>query len=302
MRIFHLVEAESLWALSQRGAVNLPQVKELQDRLRAAGHDPGPSDGWYGKSTANAVKAYQEANGLTVDGDAGPQTLASLGMAGANTTPPAETPPAETPPAPSARQPASEPEPAPTQTGPAPNREEEPSPVAGEPERVERAASRGGEQLARLVVAGLLGYGLYRLARNRGDNPPPLGSNPTPVIPGTPPPAPVSPRGNLRQGSTSREAQIAVQSVSQNEFELTDWGSYERGSSTTMRLELNPRGQLAAGYDRLSSDYSQRREYESYVSRYIRRQVRLIPGNIARLNVSIYHRGRILDLFETYLG
>ena len=288
MRIFHLVEAESLWALSQRGAVNLPQVKELQDRLRAAGHDPGPSDGWYGKSTANAVKAYQEANGLTVDGDAGPATLAKLGMS-SNTTEPSST-----------QQPA--PRSDTTEPAPAPNREEEPSPVAGEPERVERAASRGGEQLARLVVAGLLGYGLYRLARNRGDNPPPLGSNPTPVIPGTPPPAPVSPRGNLRQGSTSREAQIAVQSVSQNEFELTDWGSYERGSSTTMRLELNPRGQLAAGYDRLSSDYSQRREYESYVSRYIRRQVRLIPGNIARLNVSIYHRGRILDLFETYLG
>ena len=48
MRIYNLVEAESLWALSQRGAVNLPQVKELQDKLRAAGHDPGPSDGWYG--------------------------------------------------------------------------------------------------------------------------------------------------------------------------------------------------------------------------------------------------------------
>lgn len=116
MKMYHLVEAESLWALSQRGAVNLPQVKELQDKLRAAGHDPGASDGWYGKKTAAAVRAYQEANGLTVDGDAGPQTLGKLGMGGANNTRPRETPPEETPPAPAPRQPASEPpdEPAPT--------------------------------------------------------------------------------------------------------------------------------------------------------------------------------------------
>lgn len=111
MRIFHLVEAESLWALSQRGGVNLPQVKELQDKLRAAGFDPGASDGWYGKKTAAAVRAYQEANGLTVDGDAGPQTLGKLGMGGANNTPPRETPPEETPPPPAPRQPASEPAP-----------------------------------------------------------------------------------------------------------------------------------------------------------------------------------------------
>jgi hypothetical protein len=137
MRIFHLVEAESLWALSQRGAVNLPQVKELQDKLRAAGFDPGPSDGWYGRNTANAVRRYQEANGLTVDGDAGPQTLGSLGMGGVNNTPPRETPPEETPPAPAPRQPEREPadqpaaEPAPRDEidinlDPTPRREPEP--------------------------------------------------------------------------------------------------------------------------------------------------------------------------------
>jgi peptidoglycan hydrolase-like protein with peptidoglycan-binding domain len=121
MRIYHLVEAESLWALSQRGSVNLPQVKELQDRLRAAGFDPGPSDGWYGQRTADAVKAYQQANNLAVDGDAGPQTLGRLGMAGAQQTPAQPTPPAETPPAPAPRQPAREPEPTPA---PAPPRRE----------------------------------------------------------------------------------------------------------------------------------------------------------------------------------
>jgi len=96
MKMYHLVEAESLWALSQRGAVNLPQVKELQDKLKAAGHHPGDSDGWYGQKTANAVRAYQEANGLKVDGDAGPQTLAKLGMADAQQTKAVATPPEKT--------------------------------------------------------------------------------------------------------------------------------------------------------------------------------------------------------------
>ena len=109
MKMYHLVEAESLWALSQRGAVNLPQVKELQDKLRAAGHDPGASDGWYGQKTANAVRAYQEANGLKVDGDAGPQTLAKLGMAGAQQTKAVATPPEKTAAKPAPRKTSTEP-------------------------------------------------------------------------------------------------------------------------------------------------------------------------------------------------
>lgn len=148
MRIYHLVEAESLWALSQRGSVNLPQVKELQDRLRAAGHDPGPSDGWYGQRTADAVRSYQQANNLAVDGDAGPQTLGSLGMSGAQQTPAQPTPPAETPPAPAPRQPAREPAPTTNPTRrepePAPRREPEPEPAPrqdSEPETPNRPTS-----------------------------------------------------------------------------------------------------------------------------------------------------------------
>ena len=134
MKMHHLVEAESIWALSQKGTVNLPQVKTLQDKLRAAGHDPGASDGWYGQKTANAVRSYQQANNLKVDGDAGPQTLASLGMGGANTSTPAETPPAETPPAPAARQPATEPAARQAATEPAARQAEtEPEPTRTEP-------------------------------------------------------------------------------------------------------------------------------------------------------------------------
>ena len=54
------------------------EVKTLQDQLRAAGYDPGISDGIYGKNTTSAVTEYQKAKGLTVDGIAGVQTLGSL--------------------------------------------------------------------------------------------------------------------------------------------------------------------------------------------------------------------------------
>jgi hypothetical protein len=56
------------------------EVKKLQTSLLNAGYDVGSSgaDGIYGKNTAAAVKAYQKANGLSVDGIAGNQTLGKL--------------------------------------------------------------------------------------------------------------------------------------------------------------------------------------------------------------------------------
>ena len=53
-------------------------VKTLQTNLTNAGYDVGTVDGIYGTKTANAVKQYQQANGLTVDGIAGSNTLAKL--------------------------------------------------------------------------------------------------------------------------------------------------------------------------------------------------------------------------------
>lgn len=55
-------------------------VKKLQQALVNAGYSVGKSgvDGIYGSSTAAAVKAYQKANGLSVDGIAGNKTLSSL--------------------------------------------------------------------------------------------------------------------------------------------------------------------------------------------------------------------------------
>lgn len=53
-------------------------VSTLQRQLQAAGYNPGVIDGIYGEKTAAAVRAYQQAHNLTVDGIAGQQTFSSL--------------------------------------------------------------------------------------------------------------------------------------------------------------------------------------------------------------------------------
>jgi N-acetylmuramoyl-L-alanine amidase len=58
-------------------------VRDLQSRLGAAGHDSGPDGpGRYGAATEAAVRAFQERRGLRVDGICGPQTWGSLVEAG----------------------------------------------------------------------------------------------------------------------------------------------------------------------------------------------------------------------------
>lgn len=53
-------------------------VEELQQRLRAAGYDPGEIDGEYGPNTEGAVKALQKDAGIAVDGEFGPDSLKAL--------------------------------------------------------------------------------------------------------------------------------------------------------------------------------------------------------------------------------
>lgn len=57
-----------------------PRVKELQQQLKQKGYDPGPVDGVFGLKTKIAVAAFQKSQGLVVDGVAGTQTLAALGI------------------------------------------------------------------------------------------------------------------------------------------------------------------------------------------------------------------------------
>jgi len=54
------------------------EVTDLQQRLKAAGFDPGPVDGQFGAQTRAAVLAFQRAKGIQVDGIVGPQTRAAL--------------------------------------------------------------------------------------------------------------------------------------------------------------------------------------------------------------------------------
>lgn len=58
-----------------------PLVQRLQQALAARGFTPGEADGIYGAHTAAAVKAFQLESGLVADGEAGPKTLAALGLA-----------------------------------------------------------------------------------------------------------------------------------------------------------------------------------------------------------------------------
>lgn len=53
-------------------------TRQIQEALKKAGFDPGPIDGVRGRRTIGAVKAFQQANGLTVDGIVGRNTARAL--------------------------------------------------------------------------------------------------------------------------------------------------------------------------------------------------------------------------------
>ncbi|RYG88055.1 MAG: peptidoglycan-binding protein [Alphaproteobacteria bacterium] len=55
-------------------------ITRLQQALKARGFSPGDIDGAYGPHTAAAVHAFQLAEGLQADGEAGDATLKALGL------------------------------------------------------------------------------------------------------------------------------------------------------------------------------------------------------------------------------
>ena len=66
-------------ALSKYGSRG-SEVTTIQQKLKAWGYYTGNIDGIYGSLTVSAVKKFQQKNGLTVDGIAGTQTLAAMGI------------------------------------------------------------------------------------------------------------------------------------------------------------------------------------------------------------------------------
>jgi len=50
------------------------EVKQVQQKLKSLGYDPGPVDGQYGAATAGAVRAFQKKNKLKADGAVGVET------------------------------------------------------------------------------------------------------------------------------------------------------------------------------------------------------------------------------------
>jgi peptidoglycan hydrolase-like protein with peptidoglycan-binding domain len=55
-----------------------PAVKDLQEALKTLGFDPGPVDGIFGEQTENAVKQFQQAKEIPVDGVVGRVTWINI--------------------------------------------------------------------------------------------------------------------------------------------------------------------------------------------------------------------------------
>lgn len=51
-----------------------PNIRQIQIALKNAGYNPGSIDGRRGKQTRDAIKAFQRANNLVVDGKVGKRT------------------------------------------------------------------------------------------------------------------------------------------------------------------------------------------------------------------------------------
>lgn len=70
---------DSISALSRFGSRG-EEVRKIQQKLKNWGYYSGAVDGIYGTQTQKAVRWFQQKNGLTVDGIAGPKTLAAMGI------------------------------------------------------------------------------------------------------------------------------------------------------------------------------------------------------------------------------
>lgn len=73
------MNGNNIIALSKYGSRG-SEVTQIQTKLKRWGYYKGSVDGIYGSQTVSAVKYFQRKNGLSVDGIAGKNTLAAMGI------------------------------------------------------------------------------------------------------------------------------------------------------------------------------------------------------------------------------
>ena len=79
------LRAPALPTLSKMGSRG-EEVRQIQKVLKREGYYKGNVDGIYGTGTKNAVRNFQRAVGIAVDGIAGPKTLLYLGLSGGSSS------------------------------------------------------------------------------------------------------------------------------------------------------------------------------------------------------------------------
>ena len=75
----------TVFSLSKFGSQS-EEVRQIQKKLKNWGYYEGQIDGIFGAETKKPVIAFQKKNGLTADGIAGKNTLAAMGIYGADDT------------------------------------------------------------------------------------------------------------------------------------------------------------------------------------------------------------------------
>lgn len=66
--------------MNSKNSLTRAEVRQVQERLKAAGFDPGPIDGIVGPKTRAAVIKYQTSNGLAKTGSLDEETVETLGL------------------------------------------------------------------------------------------------------------------------------------------------------------------------------------------------------------------------------
>lgn len=77
--LISLFQTAAQGATYRQGSTGAP-VRAIQSKLERWGYYDGAVDGIYGSGTAAAVRRFQQKNGLTADGVAGPATLRAMGL------------------------------------------------------------------------------------------------------------------------------------------------------------------------------------------------------------------------------